>query len=231
MSSTLERDVRVLKVAFAALAVVFLFSVFRSSQSTTQLEEVKTRRVVIVDSADKTRLMLASDYKKDNSAGVYFFNQEGTESGALNYNGKRGENGRVEAYAIWTMDQFKDDEIVRVGYDQTGDQKRQGLTISERPDSLTERARQVIHDLGNALQSAKSPEEARALRREYLARVPARELGARRLFAGRDADGTSGITLSDPDGKPRLRLQVDKDGNASIAFLDEAGRVTRTIAP
>jgi hypothetical protein len=41
---------------------------------------------------------------------------------------------------------------------------------------------------------------------------------ARRLFAGRDKEGTSLVTLSDADGKPRLRLQVDKAGTAS-SFL------------
>lgn len=54
---------------------------------------------------------------------------------------------------------------------------------------------------------------------------------ARRFFAGRSADGSSLITLSDPDGKPRLRFQVDKSGKASIQFLDEKERVVRTIKP
>ncbi len=64
-----------------------------------------------------------------------------------------------------------------------------------------------------------------------MARIPGRDVVARRLFAGRDVEGSSLVTLSDPDGKPRLRLQVDKLGQASIVFLDPSGKVVRTIKP
>lgn len=51
------------------------------------------------------------------------------------------------------------------------------------------------------------------------------------LFVGRNTEGTAVVSLSDVDGRPGLRLQVDSLGNASIAFLDTAGRVLRAIAP
>jgi hypothetical protein len=129
------------------------------------------------------------------------------------------------------MDLFKSDEVIRLGYDHTGDQKRQGLVISDRPDVLSPQAEELLKALGKALQSAKSEAERQALRRDYLSRMPAREIVARRLFAGRDVEGSSLVTLSDPDGKPRLRFQVDKLGRASITFLDQSGRAVRTIKP
>jgi len=55
------------------------------------------------------------------------FNQEGTESGALFYHGKRDKDGKIDAYSLLTMDQFKSDQIVVLQYDHTGDQKRYGL--------------------------------------------------------------------------------------------------------
>ena len=36
-------------------------------------------------------------------------------------------------------------------------------------------------------------------------------------------------TLSDPDGKPRLRLRVDSLGAARIEFLDAAGNVVARL--
>ena len=54
---------------------------------------------------------------------------------------------------------------------------------------------------------------------------------ARRVFVGRDFDGQSLVTLSDRDGRPRLRLQVDTAGNPSIVFLDEQGRTVKSITP
>ena len=100
-----------------------------------------------------------------------------------------------------------------------------------RSSTLSPKATEVLASLSQALQSAKSTAEADSIRREYLSRIPAREIVARRLFAGRDREGASLVTLSDPDGKPRLRLQVDRLGKASIAFLDEAGKIVRRIEP
>jgi hypothetical protein len=39
------------------------------------------------------------------------------------------------------------------------------------------------------------------------------------------------VTLSDPDGRAKLRLEVDSLGAASIQFLDDAGDVVRMITP
>lgn len=109
------------------------------------------------------------------------------------------------------------------------------LTINDRPDVLSRQADEIISALGKALQQAqrsgKSTAEMDAIRRDYLSRIPAREIVARRLFAGRDVEGASLVTLSDPDGKPRLRLKVDSGGQASIVFLDPTGRVVKTIKP
>jgi hypothetical protein len=233
MRTALESQVRTLKV-WAYLAPVLgalLLAAAQGPARAATFEEITAKRVSIVDASGKVRVLLAADYKADNSAGVYFFNHEGTEAGALAYNGKRREDGTIEAYSILTMDQFKSDEVVRLFHDQAGATKRQGLTISDMPDSLTARARQVLAELTAALQAAETSEERRAARQAHLARVPGREIGARRVFVGRDAEGASLVTLADLDGKPRLRLQVDKLGNASIAFLDESGRVIRTLTP
>jgi hypothetical protein len=44
-------------------------------------------------------------------------------------------------------------------------------------------------------------------------------------------DGSVELALKDPQGRPRLVLSVSSQGEASIALLDEAGRVVRTIGP
>lgn len=231
---TIRKEVRRLKVYAFVMTVLFAAMVTAGFAQATRKEafdEITARRILIVDANGKGRVLLASDYKKDNSAGIFFFNQEGTESGAINYNGKRDAAGKPEAYSILTMDQFKSDQIVALEYEQNGDEKRQGLTITDRPDVLSPQAKQLLNSLAQALQSATSDAEAQAIRRDYLSRMPAKEIRARRLFAGRELDGSSLVTLSDPDGRPRLRLQVDKAGKASIAFLDASGRMVHTLKP
>jgi len=54
-------------------------------------------------------------------------------------------------------------------------------------------------------------------------------LSAQRLFVGRDVSRSAVLNLSDPNGKPRLRLVVDSLGAARIEFLDAAGKVTNTV--
>jgi hypothetical protein len=114
--------VRLLKV-YTIAATLFGASwlvAFRQQGGSQEFEEVKAKRLLVVDADGKGRIMMASNYKSDGSAGLYFFNRLGTESGALSYDGRRREDGQVETFAVWTMDEFQDDEVVRVGMEQSG---------------------------------------------------------------------------------------------------------------
>jgi len=53
--------------------------------------------------------------------------------------------------------------------------------------------------------------------------------GSTRLFAGKTADRSAVVALSDPQGRPRLRMMVDTSGDARIEFLDATGRVASTV--
>ncbi|BDT90445.1 hypothetical protein IFM12275_04210 [Nocardia sputorum] len=48
-----------------------------------------------------------------------------------------------------------------------------------------------------------------------------------RLFA--DSENGTGLTLCDPQGRPRIRLRVAMDGTPSIAILDEQGAVVKQL--
>lgn len=255
----LEKEVRFLKIYVAVITLVcavFVLTAFTRQSREQKFEEITTNRITFVDSAGKerarigaqsgkgstpglifydeagkARVRIGADIGKGSFAGLVFYNEDQTEAGALMYNGKRDKDGKIDAASLLTMDQFKSDEVVRLVSDQTGDQKRHGLIINDRPDTLSPQAEKVLNDLRLALQSARSEAEMQALRREYLSKLPAREIVARRLFAGRDMEGASLVTLSDQDGKPRLQLKVDKLGQANITFLDASGKVVRTIKP
>lgn len=234
--ATIRKSLCLIKVYALLMTVLFTvmaFSGFTQSAQKQYFEEITAKRINVVDSTGKIKVRLGGDL--GNRAGILFYNEEGTESGGLLYSGKRDKGGKIDAFSLLTMDQFKSDQIVVLAYDHDGDRKRYGLTINDRPDVMSAQADEIIRELGQALkqaeQSGKSSAEMDALRREYLSRIPAREIVARRLFAGRDVEGSSLVTLSDPDGKPRLRFQVDKLGKASITFLDPSGRTVRTIKP
>ncbi len=235
MESKLEKEVRFLKVYAITATLVFVVliaSAFTLQSGKQKFDEIDVARINVLDSTGKTRVILAGEFPKPraNLAGLIFNNEDGYEAGGLVYSGKRDKDGKIEEGSILTFDQYRADQIVALEYDRTGDRKRQGLTINDRPDKMSDHANALIKDMLAAMQG-KPPAEQESIRRDYLSRIPAREIVARRLFAGRDVEGASLVTLSDLDGKPRLRLKVDSLGEASITFLDPSGKAVRTIKP
>ena len=202
---------------------------FTAGRRTAEFDEITGKKITVVDEQGRTRVLLAGGYgpRRADLAGLLFVNQEGVEAGGLVYAGKRDSAGAIDAGAILTFDQFGNDQIVALSYDQDGERKRQGLTIQDRPDSLTDRLKEAYR----AVESATSKEERDSLVDHYFSRIPRREIAARRLFVGRSWNQSSLVTLSDRDGRARLRLEVDSLGAASIQFLDDAGDVVRTITP
>ncbi|MBK6307670.1 MAG: hypothetical protein IPF47_18885 [Gemmatimonadetes bacterium] len=103
--------------------------------------------------------------------------------------------------------------------------RRTGFTIADRANA-------DIYDMVAERDSImKLPEGA--VRNEALQKWAAPRNGvplmAQRIFVGRDPARNAIINLSDPNGKPRLRLKVDSLGAASLEFLDAAGTVTSRI--
>lgn len=49
----------------------------------------------------------------------------------------------------------------------------------------------------------------------------------RRVWVGRTDDGNASVLLMDSQGRPRIRMQVTKDGAPALSFLDEKGQVVR----
>ena len=51
----------------------------------------------------------------------------------------------------------------------------------------------------------------------------------RRAWIGRTADGASAVDLMDPQGRPRIALQVSGAGEPSLKFFDAEGRVVKAV--
>jgi hypothetical protein len=53
----------------------------------------------------------------------------------------------------------------------------------------------------------------------------------RRIWAGRDDEGTASIALMDAQGRKRILMQVLADGTPSLSFLDEHGKILNQLVP
>jgi len=220
---------RLYAVGSTVLLLVFTIAAFTSSRPQDRFEELTVQRLNVVDADGNTRVILAGGFppRRAALAGLLFINEDGNEAGGLVYQGTRDSVGNIQAGAILTFDQYRNDQVIALEYGHSGARKHQGLTIQERPDTLSDRVKEFYR----AFETAETAEARDSLRRHVLLQIPRREISSQRLFAGRSLAGASLVTLADRDGKTRLRLEVDSLGHASITFIDAEGQEVRRITP
>jgi hypothetical protein len=244
MSDNLERDVRFLKryaivstLAFGALVLL----AFRQQQAPrTKFQEIDVERINVVEPDGSYRLVISNrprsigpiykgkpfGYEGGGRPGLIFFNDEGTENGGLTFTGRKLANGTFASSLGMSFDQFNQDQVVTLRYDDNNGQRRLGLSFLDRLDV-------DIYDLIMARDSINRSVAAGPARDSALARLMGprngEPLAAQRVFVGRDRAKSALLLLSDRQGKPRLRLAVDSLGAARIEFLDADGRVTQTL--
>jgi hypothetical protein len=223
-------QLRLLQI-YTAVSTIVLFvltlSAFDRSSASRVEREITVERINIVDSSGRVRVQIAGSFppRRNELAGILFTNNDGGEAGGLVYRGAK-RNGKVAAGGTLTMDQYNEDQVVALQYNQEGGRKTSGLTIGERPDTMGKELSELYRVLDPMPESPRRDSIARAL----VAGLPSNQRAARRVFVGRDTAKAAVLNLSDRSGVPRLQLKVDSLGRASISFLDASGRILRTIA-
>ena len=162
-----------------------------------------------------------------NEAGMIFYNEEGSENGGMGFSGHT-RDGHVSANAGFMFDQYGQDQTVGLTYDEEDGRRSAGLRVWDRPN-------QPINVLADMVEPIKQmPNGLEKTRRMAAVRDSAMKLGlggAQRVFVGKQSDRTATVTLADAQSRPRLRLVVDSAGAARIEFLDDAGKVIRSLSP
>jgi hypothetical protein len=232
----LRRDVNVLKVyalVTSTILVVLSLSAFQQSKGKQHFGEIDVERMNIVEQDGTPRLIFSNrarfpglilhgkEYPHPrNTAGMLWFNEEGTENGGMTTGGRRGPNG-FEADAGLTFDQYDQDQTVGLMYTDDNGRRSAGLHVWDRPETpilgLVERIT-AIRKMPEGAEKTRAMEELRKTGN-----------GATRLFVGKTPDHAATISLADPQGRPRLKLSVDSTGAARVDFLDESGKVTSSL--
>ncbi len=212
-----------------AIAAIFIMGAADTPDlpESAVFDTITVRRIDVLDSADRIRVQVAGEFgpRRKDLSGMLFHNEDGHESGGLVYWGRRDENGEIQAGGMMTFDQYAEDQIMSLQYAHSGDRKRTGPTISDCPDEMGENLSRFYKDFA----AAKSEEERQRLRKEVLPTIPPEELPAKRLFMGRTTRNSSTINLYDPEGRVRLRLDVDKNGVPMIEFFNEQSESVKKI--
>jgi len=233
------RELRVLKVYAVVMTLLFgalTVSAFRQAGQNQKFDEIDVERINVVEPDGKLRLVISNrarsigpiykgqpfGYPGGTRPGLIFFNDEGTENGGLTFTGREQPDGTFSSSVGMSFDQFNQDQVVVLNYTDDNGRRRMGLTINDRADV-------DIFDMVQARDSImrmpEGPEREAALR-EWAAPRDGVPLAAQRVYVGRDPSRAAVVNLSDPQGRPRIRMRVDSTGTPSLEFLDENGQVT-----
>jgi hypothetical protein len=225
---------RAYALATSTILVVLAVAAFRQAPKAQNLGEITVERINVVDAGGTLRLVIANKDRMHPGvidgkvidrprpvAGMIFFNDQGDEVGGLTYTGQE-LNGVRRANAGLMFDQLKQDQTIGLSYSESNGERTAGFQVWDRSD----RPLGELIDLLNAANKIQDRTEREAALAAIRAKAPP---GPRRVFVGKTADRSSTVSLSDPQGKPRLTLTVDSAGNPRIEFLDETGKVTARL--
>jgi hypothetical protein len=244
MDASVARQLRLLRaytlVSTTLLLVLGLAAFTRAGQPARQrFTEIDVERINVVEPDGKLRMVISNrprsigpiykgkafGYAGGTRPGIIFFNDEGTENGGLTFTGRRNPDGKFQSSLGMSFDQYNQDQVLYLQYNDQNGQRRMGFTVADRADV-------DIYDLvaerDSIMKMPEGPARTEALRKWGEPRN-GQPLFAQRVYVGRDVSKSALVNLSDRAGKPRLRLVVDSLGRASLDFLDESGRVTYSL--
>jgi hypothetical protein len=233
----LARDVRFLKMYSGLMTLAFalvVLTAFRSEEK-RKFEEIDVQRLNVIEPNGKLDLAISDKElfpapvlhgkvmkrSGDVAPGMIFFNGNGEEQGGMLWTSDV-KDGKYRAGAGLLFDQYNQDQTVGLMYDDDNGKRAAGVRVWDHPETpITD-----IWDKSQAIEKMKpGPErdQAQASLRE--------EWGAERVFVGKQPDKSAVLLLSDAKGRTRIKLAVDSNGNPSMTFLDEAGKVTFSEPP
>lgn len=235
----LARELRLLK-AYAVLSslalAVLLFAAF--APGSRRLPVLDVERINVLNEDGRPALVIAAPGKlpgptfegheypqqlsggRVEGAGMIFFNERGDEVGGLTYRGRLTESGYAASGGL-AFDQFRQDQAIAISYDDVDGQRLAALRVWDRPETSIA---PVVDRLWEVRQMPEGPARDSAM-------TEARSLvgGVVRVTVGKQRDRAAVVSLGDPEGRVRLRMQVDAAGAPSLEFLDERGAVVQRL--
>jgi len=205
----------VLTLAFA----VAVFSGFAPESRRPKFDEIDVQRINLVEPDGTLRLVISDkahfpgliikgkEYPHDRqTAGMLFFNDEGSENGGLIFGGRKAADGKPESYGHLSFDEYGQDQVFAIDTSQESGRRSSELEILDRPD----------YPITDVL---KLPE---AQRKKFMEE---RQESRPRFHLGRGTDESVSMALKDVQGHDRILLKVAADGTPSIQLLDQNGKL------
>ena len=178
------------------------------------LEPDGTVRLIIADKAHFPGLIVnGKEYPHDRqTAGMLFFNDEGTENGGLIFGGMKDKAGNVQSWGHLSFDQYMGDQVMVLNAQEEEGKRHSGIQFVDEPDI-------PMTEITDALLLAPAQRDAKL--KQLFGKNPPEQ----RVYLGRTADGSSALQLKDAQGRDRIVMVVPPEGNPAMEFLDPQGIV------
>jgi hypothetical protein len=222
---TSQRFLMIYSGVLTAVFAITVFCAFAEKDTNAEFDQITVHKLNVVE-PDGTLRMVISDqaefpgiivknkqvyeHKDRSTAGMLFFNEEGTENGGLIFGGKKAPDGTVSSYGHLSFDRYLQDQVFTEDASEEGAQKEAGISIVDRPDW-------PITDVLSLPQS------------DWKAFAASHSSPHQRIRLGRNADQSASLVLKDTDGRPRMVLQVAADGTPTLQLLNGEGKVVSQL--
>ena len=204
----------------SALAfVVIAISAFSIARHRHVFGTIDVQRINVVEPNGALRMVISDQSRfpgaivkgkqypfNRHTAGMIFYNSEGTENGGLIFGGRKQANGTVTSYGHLSFDRYDQDQTFSLDDDQTSNGQTTRLAFIDQP-------KWPLTDIFKRPQSEW---------KHFIQTHPGREP---RLTMERAPDGAVFLALKDKQGRTRLVLKVGSHGNPAIQLLGKNGKV------
>lgn len=209
---------------------VVVLAAFANQSPKSDFDQITVHRINLVE-PDGTLRMVISDKAKfpgiilrgkehphpdRTTAGVLFFNDEGTENGGLTFGGEKGSS-----HGHLSFDAYEQDQIFTIDAGQQGDKSAEAMSLVDRPAYPISELVALTDKIKDFPESKKKEEIANFLKTH--------EPPHQRLYLGRGADKSVALRLKDTQGHDRLVIEVAPDGAPQLKFLDADGKVVSEL--
>jgi hypothetical protein len=230
-----------LAVYSGVLTFVFCVTVLtgasRSGSKRESFDEIDVHRINLRESDGTLRMVISNtdrfpgaivkgkEYPHPRgTAGVLFFDNEGTEDGGLIFGGKKGSgDASPESYVHLSFDQYMQDQVLVLEEGQEHGQKYSRMDINDVGDWP------ITDAILAEQQILKLPESQRKAAWERFQKTHTGIVN--RIRIGRLQDKSTVVEIKDSTGNPRISMKVNAEGQASLRFMDAGGNVTSSYPP
>jgi hypothetical protein len=207
------------------------------AQSTSAtFDHITVHRIDVVEPSGKPRVIISNadrypgayfsgkEYPhkdRTQTGGLLFYNDDGTEAGGLAY-----ASDKHSAGAMLTMDQYNQNETMKLSYEEENGKRGAGLIVyGDHPSASLEPLIAATDELAKATTDVERAQIKARI--DKLSELTGGDAG-KRVFVGREGDDAL-VFLADKTGSPRIVMQVDAKGDAHLDFFDANGHVVKSL--